>query len=79
MESILLTLLVFLLMGAALIILGRGWPRSSHLGGYRARSRDAAGRSPAREQETGEAIREDDDARWRWGNPDDRGGPPDRR
>lgn len=79
MESILLTLLVFVLMGSALIILGRGWPRSSRLGGYRARSRDASATSPSREQETGQGIHEDDDARWSWGNRDDRGDPPDRR
>lgn len=67
MEALLATLLVLLLMGAALLVLARGWPRSSRLGGYRARTHgdDGGPGSPA-DQEQGKADREDDDARWKW-------------
>ena len=73
MEAALFTTVLLVLMGVALIVLGRGWPRTSRLGGYRARTRGGAGSSAAREQERGTVIREDDDARWRW---DDRGDVP---
>ena len=64
--AVLLTFGLLALMGLAIIVLGRGWPRSSRLGGYRARSHDAEPGSSAGDQERGAAIREDDDARWRW-------------
>lgn len=66
MEAILITAALLVLMGTAVVLLGRTWPRSSRLGGYRARTRGGPAGSPARDQEQGLAIREDDDARWRW-------------
>ena len=76
MEGLIATLLVVTLMGGALIVLARGWPRSSRLGGYRARTARGSAGSPAREQEQGVAMREDDDARWQWDRPDDPSSPP---
>jgi hypothetical protein len=66
MEGLILTAGLIGLMAVAVIIMGRGWPRSSRLGGYRARNRDRGATPAARDQERGAAIREDDDAKWRW-------------
>jgi hypothetical protein len=65
MEALLATVLLLLIMGAALLLLARGWPRSSRLGGYRARTqgRDAP---TAADEEAGRANREDDDVHWHW-------------
>ncbi|MEW6223475.1 MAG: hypothetical protein AB1627_02485 [Chloroflexota bacterium] len=73
MEAALFTTVLLILMGVALIVLGRGWPRTSRLGGYHARMRGGAADVAAREQARDTPIREDDDARWRW---DDRGDAP---
>lgn len=72
--DVILTALMILLMLAALVLLARGWPTSSRLGGYRARMRGGTRDDVVRTPERGEAIREDDDAHWRWDDPG-RGGP----
>ena len=66
MEAILITAALLVLMATAVILLGRTWPRSSRLGGYRARTRDGSVATTPRDDERGEVPREDDDARWRW-------------
>jgi hypothetical protein len=78
MEAIVATLLLGVLMIGALSLLARTWPRSSSLGGYAARSRGRKAADPGLTEERGEAIREDDDLRWRWTGPrdDPRGGGP---
>jgi hypothetical protein len=64
MEALAATLAVVLLMVGALALVARTWPRSSRLGGYRARGED--GSTPA-EGTPGDVRREDDDAHWDWG------------
>jgi hypothetical protein len=63
MEALAATLAVVLLMVGALALMARTWPRSSRLGGYRARGKDG---SSATDEMPGDARREDDDARWNW-------------
>ena len=65
MEGLALTLLLVIGMIAAIVLLGRSWPRSSRLGGYRAK-RD--GGDPTVPDEA--PVREDDDARWNWSSDD---------
>jgi hypothetical protein len=74
---VLLTIGMLALMAVAIVVLGRGWPRSSRGGGYRAgRGLGAGETGPG----AGAATRlppvpEDDDARWRWsGEPEPRDG-----
>ena len=71
MEALVLTLAVAGLMAAALVLLGRTWPRSSRAGGYRAGR--GAGAEPggpaARSADDSTNPPEDDEARWSW--PDD--------
>ncbi len=64
-EMVLATGALLVLMLLALIALGRGWVRSSSIGGYRA-THGADG------IEEGPEVPEDDDARWNWS---DRGTP----
>ncbi len=45
-------------MGATLALEARFWPRTSRLGGYRARGAEPADSEPP--------VREDDDSRWNW-------------
>jgi hypothetical protein len=66
MEAVAATAIMGILMLVALSLLGRSWPRSSRLGGHRARARDGGSEDVRRSEERGEAIREDDDLRWRW-------------
>ena len=73
MEAVLMTLVVILLMVAALVMLAWSWPPSSRLGGYRAMVRGGAQDRPAQAREGGEANREEDDIRWRWDDPEDGG------
>jgi hypothetical protein len=61
MEGLVFTLVVVALMVVAIVVLGRSWPRSSRIGGYRAK-RD--GGAPAASGEP--PVREDDDAGWNW-------------
>jgi hypothetical protein len=68
MEGLLLTALLIGGMVLALALLGRTWPRSSRLGGYRARQGSADSAGP---DEPGPLPPEDDDARWRWTPPRD--------
>jgi hypothetical protein len=63
MEALAATLAVVLLMVGALALMARTWPRSSRLGGYRARAKDG---SAATDETPGVAGREDDDAHWNW-------------
>jgi hypothetical protein len=68
MDALLMTAAVIGLMIGALVLLGRTWPRSSRLGGYR------AGRGAGHEGGGGDAgadagVPEDDDAHWRWTSP----------
>jgi hypothetical protein len=65
-EALLLTLAMVALMVLVLALVGRFWPRSSGLGGYRAKGGAEGGTEPP--------VREDDDTRWSWGNDED-GGP----
>ena len=58
MDALLLTLVMVALMVIALAVVARWWPRSSHLGGYRARSGGKGDAEPP--------VREDDDAHWQW-------------
>lgn len=53
------------LMAAAIALLGRGWPRSSRGGGYRAGRGYGAGDRGTGSDAT-PPVPEDDDARWRW-------------
>jgi len=69
MDALLMTAALIGLMIGALVLLGRTWPRSSRLGGYR------AGRGAGHEAGDGDAgaeagVPEDDDAHWRWSDPD---------
>jgi hypothetical protein len=57
-EALLLTMAMVALMVLVLALVGRFWPRSSDLGGFRAR-----GGQPG---EAGPPVREDDDAHWSW-------------
>ena len=50
-------------MVLAVVLLGRSWPRSSRLGGYRTRDRDEP---TAPDEERGSAERENDDTHWNW-------------
>lgn len=71
MEAVIATVVLVVLIGAALTILARSWPRSSRLGGYTVWKRGAGQKSLGLDEERGEANREDDDDHWRW---DDRQG-----
>jgi hypothetical protein len=69
MVALLLTAVVIGLMIGALVLLGRTWPRSLRLGGYR------AGRAAGHEAEGGDAgadagVPDHDGAHWRWSNRD---------
>jgi hypothetical protein len=70
MDALLMTAALVGLMIAALVLLGRTWPRSSRLGGYRAgrgAGHDTGGGPDAGAPEVG--APEDDDAHWRWTDP----------
>jgi len=69
-EGLLLTVVLAFVMLAAIVLLGRSWPRSSRIGGYRAR-RD--GGAPAAAEPP---VREDDDVRWDWTGDDETGSGP---
>jgi hypothetical protein len=59
MLGVLLTVGMLGVMGAALLVVARFWPRSSRRTGYRISGQDTtAGEAPP--------IPEDDDARWNW-------------
>jgi hypothetical protein len=62
-EALAATLVLILVMAIAIALLGRSWPRSSRLGGYRLRGRDEP--SAADQERTGSG-REDDDTNWKW-------------
>lgn len=60
MESLLFTAALVAVMLLALVLLAKGWVRSSRIGGYRAtHGPDGV--------EAGPPVREDDDVRWDWG------------
>ena len=63
MEALVATLAVVLLMIGALALVAKTWPRSSRLGGYRAREQDG---STATDETPRDTQREDDDAHWNW-------------
>jgi hypothetical protein len=73
MDALVLTVGVFGLMALALILLGRTWPRSSRVVGYRAGRgaghADGGAGSGAGAGTAEPGAPEDDDARWSW--PDD--------
>jgi hypothetical protein len=77
-EALLATLALLLVIVGGLMLLARVWPRSSRLGGYRGWKGSGSDRPSAQAQERGEAIREDDDGRWHWRDPEspDRPDPP---
>jgi hypothetical protein len=62
-EALAATLVLILGMALAVAVLGRSWPRSSRLGGYRLRGRDEPS---AGDQERTGSGREDDDTHWKW-------------
>jgi hypothetical protein len=70
MEGLVLTFVLAIVMVAAIVLLGRSWPRSSRIGGYRAR-RDTG--PPAAPGEP--PVREEDDVRWDWTGDDGDSGP----
>jgi hypothetical protein len=88
--DVLFTIGMLGLMAAAIVVLGRGWPRSSRGGGYRAGRGLGAGEAGRGGAGPGSAppVPEDDDTRWRWsdepaspdgdarGRPDDPDGAP---
>ena len=67
-EALLLTVGMVALMVLVLALVARFWPRSSGLGGYRARGGAEDGHEPP--------VREDDDTHWNWTD-DGSGGPGD--
>ena len=73
MEGLVLTLVLGVVMLVAVVLLGRSWPRSSRLGGYRAKRDGGAPTAPGEPP-----VREDDDVRWDWSVDDGEPGPPDR-
>lgn len=73
MEAILATVIVIGLIVLGFAALARTWPRTSRLGGYRARTGDRGADHTALDEEQGQAGREDDDARWHWEKPGGQG------
>jgi hypothetical protein len=67
MEALLMTAALVGLMIGALVLLGRSWPRSSRLGGFRAGR--GAGHDSASGPDADAGAHEDDDAHWRWTDP----------
>ena len=63
-----MTAAVIGLMVGALVLLARTWPRSSRLGGYRAGR--GAGREAGDGRDADAGVPEDDEAPWRWSDPD---------
>ena len=61
MQALLATLGLLGVIGLALVLLARGWVRSSRLGGY-----GVAHGPEGRKSATG-VPEEDDDVRWHWG------------
>ena len=61
MQAVLATLGLLGVIGLALVLLARGWVRSSRLGGY-----GVAHGPEGRKSATG-VPQEDDDVRWHWG------------
>ena len=68
MDALLMTAALIGLMILALVVLGRTWPRSSRLGGYRAGR--GAGHETGGDPGAEAGVPEDDDAHWRWSDPD---------
>jgi hypothetical protein len=66
MEGLVLTFVLAVVMVAAIVLLGRSWPRSSRIGGYRARRENGAPTAPV-----DPPVREEDDVRWDWTGDDD--------
>ena len=62
MQAVLATLALLGVIGLALVLLTRGWVRSSRLGGY-----GVAHGPEGRKSATG-VPQEDDDVRWHWGD-----------
>ena len=71
MEALIATVALLVLIVAALVVLGRGWPSSNRAGGFRTWTRGASSDDPDLAEERGEAPRDDDETRWYW---DDREG-----
>jgi hypothetical protein len=67
MDALLMTAALIGLMILALVVLGRTWPRSSRLGGYRAGR--GAGHETGGDPGADAGVPEDDDAHWRWTDP----------
>ena len=68
MDALLMTAVLIGLMIGALVLLGRTWPRSSRLGGYRAGR--GAGHEAGGDRDADAGVPEDDDAHWRWSDRD---------
>ncbi|MDR3545416.1 MAG: hypothetical protein P4L30_06610 [Candidatus Limnocylindrales bacterium] len=62
MQAVLATLALFGVIGLALVLLARGWVRSSRLGGY------GAAHGPGGGEGAKGAPQEDDDVHWNWGD-----------
>jgi hypothetical protein len=63
--DVLFTIAMLGLMAVAIVVLGRGWPRSSRGGGYRAGRGYGAGDAGAAVDPT-PPVPEEDDTPWRW-------------
>ncbi len=63
MEALLMTVGLIIVMVAALVLLGRTWPRSSRRTGFRVSRQD--GSDPAA-PESQRPAPEDDEVHWRW-------------
>jgi hypothetical protein len=66
MEAILATAVMLVLIVGGFVLLGRSWPRSSRIGGWRAGLR---GERDAHTEEQARGVQEDDDVRWKWRGP----------
>jgi len=66
MEAVVLTVALIALMIGGFALMARSWPRTSRLGGFRARSGARRSDDPSLTADAGRAPQEDDEVHWRW-------------